>query len=265
MKCSTFVIGLTLTLFFATGVLFPATGQIDVRIGFEADFENNAGANNADKWNDNSVSPGKHDFKIEDGWLTQSLDGCDNTTTTLLPVNGANWTDYTAAVDIRRRGDLGDANDAISIIFRYTDPDSYYNFSMGGSEGEFNHKWFICDTHALESKCFDDPLPPQKQILAEGDLGIAVDESGATGYTAALRVVGDKIEVFFGEQVDVGGGQMPPKLGEVIDNKYPKGAVGLHTSSCPASFDNVIVFGESFAVDSNGKLSTVWGALKSTD
>ena len=98
------------------------TGKTNIRIGFEADFENNVGANNADKWNANSVSPGKHDFKIEDGWLTQSLDTCDNATTTLLPVDSADWTDYTVAVDIRRRGDLGDANDAkdtVSVTYRY--------------------------------------------------------------------------------------------------------------------------------------------------
>jgi hypothetical protein len=72
------------------------------------------------------------------------------------------------------------------------------------------------------------------------------------------------METFFGEQVDVMAGKMPPKVGEATDGRHEKGTAGIHMSSVPASFDNIIVFAGGLAVDAQDKLAAAWGALKST-
>jgi hypothetical protein len=254
-----FILLLTFTV-----MLSFAASQSNAQILFHADFEDNEGANDPGKWNANNVSPGKHVYKIEDGWLTQTADDCSNSTKTLFPADSADWSDYTVAVDIRWRGDIGDANDVLSIIFRYTDPNSYYQFSIGASQ--YNLEWWLADTHANEGACFDSPLPPADRTLAQGVHGIAIDEGGKTAYTAVIKVEGDKIEAFFGEQVDVKAGQMPPKVGEATGDKYQEGTAGLHMASVPASFDNITVFGANgLPVDARYKLSSLWGALKSSD
>jgi hypothetical protein len=242
--------------------LFSAAAQLNAELLFRADFENANGVNDPAEWNANNVTLGKHVYEVEDGWLTQTADGCENTTKTLFPVDGDDWTDYTVAVDIRWRGDLGDANDVLSIIFRYTDPNSYYQFSIGASQ--YNYEWWLADTHANEALCFDGPFPPAEAILAQGVHGVAMDEGGKDAYTAVVKVTGDMMEAFFGEQVDVLAGKMPPKTGEATDGKHEKGTAGIHMSSVPASFDNIIVFAGSLAVDAQDKLPTVWGVLKST-
>ncbi|MFQ6044410.1 MAG: Ig-like domain-containing protein, partial [Candidatus Poribacteria bacterium] len=84
----------------------------------------NASAENANEWNKRNVTPGKNVFQVAGGRLKQTSNGCSESTKTLFPVNGSNWTDYTVVVDFWDRD-----NDSISIIFRYTDPDNYYNFT----------------------------------------------------------------------------------------------------------------------------------------
>ena len=243
-------------------VLFATTSFTFAQILFHADFENNSGVNDPAKWEKNNVTPGAHLYKLEGGWLTQTADGCDKSTKTLLPADGANWGDYTLAVDMRFRGDIGDSNDVISIIFRYTAPDAYYNFSIGASQ--YNFQWWLVDTHANEAVCFDGPLPPANQTLAMGDHGVQIDDAkGKEAYTAVVKVTGNKIEAFFGKQVDVLAGNLPPKVGEAEDNKHKKGTVGIHMASVPASFDNIIVGGPAgFSVDPKDKLATSWGRIK---
>ena len=253
MKCFVFSLSLVVALFFAAS-------QLNAQILFHADFENTDGVNDPGKWEANNVTPGNHVYNVEDGWLTQTADDCGKTTKTLFPVDGADWTDYIVAVDIRWRGDMGDANDVLSIIFRYTDPNSYYQFSLGASQ--YNFEWWLVDTHANEGLCFDQPLPPADKTLAKGVHGVAIDEGGKEVYTAVVKVTGSKIEAFFGEKVDVLAGGMPPKVGEATDNKHEKGTAALHMASVPASFDNIIVFAGGLTVDGKGKFSTLWGALK---
>ena len=80
----------------------------------------------------------------------------------------------------------------------------------------------------------------------------------------AVKVAGSNIELFFGEQVDVEAGEMPTKVGEFTDSTHRRGTVGLHTASNASDFSNIVVFGPggAFAMDAQGKLATVWGALK---
>ena len=83
----------------------------------------------------------------------------------------------------------------------------------------------------------------------------------------AVKVTGDKIELFLGEQVDVLAGEMPPKVGDATDSAHTKGTAGIHMGSNPANFDNIVVFGPGgpTPVEPQGKLATAWGQIKSSD
>jgi hypothetical protein len=212
-------------------------------------------------WNANAVTA-VTDFAVEGDLLVQSADGCANSTKVPFPgVDGSNWADYTVAVDMSWRSDIADANDALSILFRYTDENSYYNFTIGASD--FGETWYLCTAVAIEIDCFPNP-PDAALTLASGPNGLTIVQDASGVYTAAVTVTGGKIEVFFGEQVDVLGGEMPPKVGEVTDSAYKRGTAGLHMGSCPASYSNMVVLGPGgFAVDARGKLPAVWGVLKS--
>jgi hypothetical protein len=215
-----------------------------------------AAVEDAAEWNKRNITPGKNVFETAGGRLKQTSNGCSESTKTLFPVNGSNWTDYTVAVDV---WDLD--NDAFSIVFRYSDPNSYYNFTVGA--GDFGNTWYLCETTAREEDCFGNP-PSADKTLATGPNGLTIDETGGTAYTMAVKVAGRKIEVFFGKQVDVLTGHMPPKLGEANHGTYKKGTVGLHMGSNPAAFANILVLGPGgLPVDIQDRFSVVWGALKS--
>ncbi|MFB3040215.1 MAG: hypothetical protein ACE1ZS_00235 [Candidatus Poribacteria bacterium] len=234
-------------------VLFFATSQLNAQILFQADFSNTSGNNDPAAWNANNVGAGKNVFDVAGGRLLQTTNDCVNSTKTPFPTDGSSWTDYAVAVDIWDKD-----NDAFSILFRYTDANNYYNFTIGG--GDFDNRWRLGDSTAREDDCFDAASP----ALAEGENGLTIDESGATAYTMVVSVNGDKIQVFFGEQVDVQSGQLPPLLAEVNDNAHPQGTAGLHFGSNPMDLDNIFVFGPGVAVEPQGKLATAWGQIKSS-
>jgi hypothetical protein len=242
-------------------VLFFATTQLDAQILFHADFENTSGVNDPAAWSANAVTA-VTDFAVEGGLMVQSADGCANSTKVPFPgVDGSNWTDYIVAADMSWRSDIADANDALSILFRYTDENSYYNFTIGASD--FGETWYLCTAAAIEIDCFPNP-PDAALTLASGPNGLTIVQDASGVYTAAVLVSGSTIQVFFGEQVDVLGGEMPPKVGEVTDSTFTHGTAGIHMGSCPASYDNIVVLGpdSALAVDSQDKLATTWGQLK---
>jgi hypothetical protein len=223
----------------------------------------NAAVEDPAEWNKRNVTAGITQFAVDSGVMTQTADGCGNSTKVPFPgVDGSNWTDYTVAADLSWRSDLGDANDILSILFRYTDENSYYNFTIGASD--FGETWYLCKATAIEADCFPNP-PDAALTLASGPTGLTIVQDASGVYTAAVVVAGDKIQVFFGEKVDVLGGRMPPKLGEVTDSTYMHGTAGLHMGSCPATYGNILVLGPggSRAVDAQGKLPGTWGTLKS--
>jgi hypothetical protein len=217
----------------------------------------NAAVEKADEWNKRTVTKGKNSFLVADGKLKQTANDCVNSTKTLFPVDGTNWRDYTVVLDVWDRD-----NDSFSILFRYTKPDAYYNFTIGA--GDFTNRWFLGDSATRENDCFDGAASK----LGTGPNGLNIDETGKTAYTAMVRVKGSKIEVFFGEQVskkDILAGKTPPKVGEANDSNHKKGTAGLHFGSNPADLANIYVFGPGGprAVDVKDKLSTLWGRLKS--
>ena len=212
-------------------------------------------------WNKNVVTNGALQFSVQGGRLKQTANGCAQSGKVTIPDptgKSKKWKDYTVIVDYWDRD-----NDSVSVLFRYEDEDNYYNFTIGA--GDFGNTWYLGDSTAKESDCFDGGAPS----LATGKNPVPLDESGNTAYTVMVRVKGDTIELFFGEQVpvkDLMKGKTPEKVAEVSDSKHKQGTVGLHMGSNPADFANILVFGPGGPrpVDPAGSLSTTWALLKSS-
>ena len=242
-------------------VLVYTMGYANAQTLFHADFEDNKKPNNPDAWHDNLVTPGTLDFTVEDGRLKQNGNDLPKCGKALFPVNGFGWTDYTVATDTWERD-----NDVFGLIFRYTDPDSYYCLLVGCSE--WNNQWCLAKVLAPDEIGVPhfDTGEGAENVLLKGVNANPLDETGKTAYTMAVTAIGNKIDLFFGPQVDILGGEMPPKIGEVTDDTFTKGMAGLYTSSHPSDYDNIIVFGaHGQPVDSYGKLTVTWGMLKSID
>lgn len=212
------------------------------------------------KWNDNVVTPGILIFDAADGRLKQTADGCGATSKVLFPeVDMTGWSDYTVAFNAWWRDD-----DGIAIIFRYQGEDRYYSYVAGGADGHYSHSWFLGPAIFKEGVCF---LDQGGNPFDRGPLGLAIDNTGNTGYTMMLRVEGSKMEAYFGELMpleDILAGKTPPKVGEFEDAEIPDGPAGIGVSTCPSDFANIVVYGPGgpLAVDPQGKLPTAWALLK---
>lgn len=213
-----------------------------------------------EEWNANSVTPGNNVFAEEDGRLQQTANECPpSVTKTFLPVvDGANWTDYTVSMDVWWKDD-----DGVSIIFRYTDEEHYYSFTVGGTDPIYANNYFLGPTNFPETTCFG--LGGEKaNLLGQGPNGQAVSNAGP--FTMMVRVEDSKIECFFGEQIspdEIMAGKTPPKMCEAEDDRFESGGVAIGTSSCPSEFGNIMVLaGEGKAVDANGKLATTWADIR---
>ena len=235
-------------------VLIFATSQLSTAALFKADFSNASGVNDPAAWTANNVTAGLNVFAHDaaSGRLEQTIEGCGNSTKTPFPVDGSGWADYIVSTDV-----WFPDNDTISILFRYTDENNYYNFTVGA--GDFNNEWYLGIATANEAECYDGARPN----IATGPLGLTIDETGGTAYTLAVIAVGSTIDLFFGEQTDVEAGQFPPKVGGVTDGTYTSGTAGLHFGSLPCFLDNILVIDAlGAAVDSQDKLATTWAELK---
>ena len=243
-------------------VLSLAVGQSNAQILFYADFEDTKGPNNIDSWE--RVTPEALDFSVQDGVLKQLANEVVNTTKVFPPVDGSDWTDYTVAVDFWLRD-----NDILGLVFRYTDEDHYYSFQIGASD--FGNTWHFNITSADDQKDWAEPAWSSQDILLQGQLvaplgplAAPLDQVGGTGYTMAVVLDGNNIKFFFGTQVDVLAGEMPPEIGEFTDDSFAKGTAGIYIATCPSDFDNFIVLGSAgTAVTPKSKLTTAWGSLKS--
>jgi len=248
MKCFAFLLSLFVVLFFATS-------QLNAQILFHADFEDTSGVNNPAAWNANNVTAGKNVFTVKGGVLKQTSNECNKSTKTPFPVDGSGWTDYTVAIDVWDRD-----NDCFAILFRYTDSGNYYNFAIGASD--FGNTWYLGDSIAREIVCDWPPWDPGTPTITTGHIRAI---TRGMVYTAAVKVTGNKIELFFGVRVDTLAGKLPAKIGEATDSTHTKGTAGLYMASNPADFDNIIVYGPKppFAVEPRGKLATTWVQIKS--
>lgn len=229
----------------------------NAQILFHADFENNEGPNDIEAWE--RVSPDALIFSVEDGVVKQTGNEIAHTTKVLVPVNGSNWTDYTVAVDRWWRD-----NDVLGLVFRYTDENAYYSFLVGA--GDWDNNWCLAKTFGPEESDvglhFEDGQSADKVLLI-GTLEAPINEAGGVAYTMAVNVSGDTIEAFFGTQVDVLAGDMPPSVGEVTDNSFSKGTAGIYIESCPSDFDNFVVLGSAgSAVNPKGKLAATWASIR---
>jgi hypothetical protein len=244
-------------------VFLLVTNQSNAQVLFRAFHETqppipNKSVENADEWNKNVLTKGANVFQVAAGKLVQSGNECAATSKTPFPgVDGTNWTDYTVVFDVWWKDD-----DGLGIIFRYTNDTSYYCFITGGTDGHYSNNWFIGKDIFKEKVCF---LDAGGAPIKKGPTGLNVDNSGP--YTMMIQVKGSKIEGFFGKQIpqkDILAGKTPPKMGEVDDNSFKKGAAGIGTSTCPSEFANIQVFGPGgpLAVNVRDKLATFWSTMK---
>ena len=201
----------------------------DAIVLFYADFENIEGVNDPDRWNASSLREEHDGFKVESGRLKQTANGCGNSTKTLFPVDGSRWINYTVMMDIWPRDD-----DSFAIIFRYTDPENYYNFTINSNV----NRWFLGNTVAPERDC-PHGLPADT-YLASGPIEDEINQNGETAYTMAVKVEGSRISIFFGEKTH--WPEMPPKITEIVDDTHAKGTAGIYFASNPVDLDNIIVY-----------------------
>lgn len=232
--------------------VFSIIGQSKAQVAFHADFEDDKGPNNLDAWEEHRVSDAL-EFSVQDGRLKQTADGSAHSGKALLPTD-ASWKNYTVAADVWNRD-----NDAFGLVFRHTGEDSYYSLLIGG--GDSGNSWSFGKNLAPEGQDFSN-TPGLGDILKSGKNANPVDESGNTAYTIAVKGEGNKIEFFFGEQVDVLDGEMPPKIGEVTDASFSRGTAGICMSTNPADWDNIIVLSPEAAVVVKDKLAITWASIK---
>lgn len=102
-----------------------------------------------EEWAKNSVTPNANTFSVANDRLVQTANECAMSTKTLLPVvDGSNWVNYTVSVDVWYNDD-----DAVGIIFRYTDEGSFYSFVIAGADENYNNQWYVGDASAGEAVC----------------------------------------------------------------------------------------------------------------
>jgi ankyrin repeat protein len=88
--------------------------------------------------------------------------------------------------------------------------------------GDSGNSWSFGKNLAPEGEDFSN-TPGLGDIIESGKNANPIDETGSTAYTIAATVGGNKVELFFGEQVNVLNGEMPPKVGEITDSSLSKG------------------------------------------
>lgn len=234
---------------------------------FEADFDKkavpDASVNKPESWTAQAEDK-LPKFSIKDGALIDEADGCGNSTRTLLPdPKGSNkdWTNYTVSMDISWSD-----NDNLAVIFRYTDPKSFYAFIFSASEAGQKY-WLVPGPDGTKTKECLDPAAADKAALATGPHGETIKEGTYAGgkitniggwYTAKVEAFGDTINLYFGPQ------GKPKLLKSVKDGKFKKGTVGIWRGSDPGGLDNVSVISPppGVAVEPKAKLATTWGSLK---
>lgn len=259
-----------IVMMFST-ILFLAMGQVQMAesqtVLFEADFDKkavpDASVNKPESWTAQSVDK-LSKFSIKDGTLIDESDGCGNSTLTLLPdPKGSNkdWTHYTVSMDVSWSD-----NDNLAIIFRYTDPKSFYAFILSASEA-LQKYWLVPGPDGTGTKICLDVAAADKAALATGPHGETIKEGANAGgkitaiggwYTAKVEAFGETINLYFGPQ------GKPKLLKSVKDKKFTKGTVGIWRGSDPGGLDNVSVISPppGTAVEPKSKLATSWGNIK---
>ena len=183
----------------------------DFEDGDSSDWTEGGTAN----WN---VASGQ--YKTASNGFAWSLNGC------------AAWQDYTAQVEIKRNGSLA-ADESVSLVLRYQDPDQYYmakvscSSNCGGSPND--------DLYVLELVSFDSV---ETTLISSGTF----DFDNNKYYTLKAEVIGDELNAKFWKSEE--GEEEPEPIDwdiTVTDTAYSQGEIALTTNTSTTTFDNVKV------------------------
>lgn len=156
-------------------------------------------------------------YKTASNGFAWSLNGC------------AAWQDYEAQVDIKRNGSLA-ADESISLVLRYQDPNQYYmakvscSSNCGGSP--------IDDVYVLELVNFD---TVETTLISSATF----DFDNNTYYTLKASVNGDELNAKFWDKDNTA----EPTDWDITatDTAYTQGEIALTTNTSTTTFDNVKV------------------------
>lgn len=155
-------------------------------------------------------------YKTASNGFAWSLNGC------------AAWQDYEAQVEIKRNGSLA-ADESVSLVLRYQDPDQYYmakiscSSNCGGSPND--------DLYVLELVNFD---TVETSLVSSTTFDFENNEY----YTLKAEVVGDELNAKFWKTSETEPTDWDIT---VTDTAYSQGEIALTTNTSTTTFDNVVV------------------------
>lgn len=237
-------------------------------------FEDNFDDNNFDGWTVHLNSPSGNSPK---GWVVNkgvldSGNGDNTPEVVLISAGGAGWADETGQTDISLEVDAtvtggGQGIGSIFFISRFQNPKNFYALKY--------------QTGKSKPSTFNDGLNPPK---GDPDLLIVKRVNGKFTELAAIGTskkvpdvssggsfAGQFAKFTFNVKGNSLEGKMSIKGQEVslsaTDNDLRRGAIALGQIDYLVSFDNVVVtwIGTGVSVAPKGKITTVWGKIKSSD
>lgn len=174
----------------------------------------------------------------------------------ILEPGSEDWTNYTVSCDMFHMD-----NDYAGLFVRYVDELNYFrvwskqeealegNATSYGMDKVVNGEWtiFFGKGNGPAGDGIDGPAIP-------GGIG---NVKQMEWFNMAADVQGDTVTLFLkGKKVDsVTDKDLAP------GGKLARGKIALYNSTNPMAYDNVKI--EALAVESQGKLATVWGRMKS--
>jgi len=235
---------------------------------FSADFEDGAGDNDVSQWvpeNEGQVWE-VQDFPGSGKGLAQTVEGCGISGNTPFP-GVIDFSDGVIQLDMSWADD-----DSWGVVLRQTAPDKGYLVVFGYIETAAVIVALLDKGCADVGLCLDQSScenNPDNTIIQEPHtLGGDLTQDLTVAYRGRIQAIGDTIKVWY---LPVAGapsnrGDWGKPLVEITDGTHKSGAVGIwHESQGGSMIDNVWVHsGAIVAVDTQGKLATSWGSIKST-
>jgi hypothetical protein len=190
------------------------------------------------------------DWKIKDGKYSQKdkewVSTASMETFHRSFIGDINWADYTAKVDVII-DDPGNVAPIAGIFIRVTqksDEGQYYFFRI-----DTRPEWGPCANESPNNNFAGNQQPP-----VEGGLESPAIEENEVEYHLEVIAEGNHFLFYVDGKLFL----------DVTDDVDPilRGAVGLGTFNCGASFDNLEVKGEGLGISKEGKLATFWSMLR---
>jgi hypothetical protein len=238
---------------------------------FFADFESGAGANDVAQWvpeNEGQVWE-VQDFPGSGKGLAQTVEGCGISGNSPLP-GVTDFSDGVIQLDMSWADD-----DSWGVILRQTAPDKGYLVVFGYIETPAVIIALLDKGCAAVGQCLDQVScenNPDNTIVQEPHtLGEDLTQDLTVAYRGRILAHGDTISVWYLPVADApsnlkaGSDDWGEPLVTIQDGTHASGAVGVwHESQGGSMIDNVWVHAGLVSVDTQGKLATSWGSIKST-